>query len=322
MIKKSIVTTRWNHRKVENLMWLRLKTLLEMIRFSHTVFALPFALLSAVMCWTVPSSLGPPPPFVVLDLLGIVLCMIFARSAAMAFNRIADRRIDAENPRTAARHIPAGELSLSSVVWFTVLNSAMFVAATLLFLPNRLPIILSLPVLGVLGLYSYSKRFTSLAHFYLGVSLLLAPVCTWVALRGEILQEDILDIVPAVVVGLIVMFWVGGFDIIYACQDTEFDKQAKLKSIPARFGVRGALRIAAVSHLLMIVAMVGLAFVSELDALGWIYYVAVAAVAVLLTIEHCLVKPDDLARVNIAFFQVNALISIGLFLIVSLDLLL
>ena len=303
-------------------MWLRLKTLLEMIRFSHTVFALPFALLSAVMCWTVPSSLGPPPPFVERDLLGIVLCMIFARSAAMAFNRIADRRIDAENPRTAARHIPAGELSLSSVVWFTVLNSAMFVAATLLFLPNRLPIILSLPVLGLLGLYSYSKRFTSLAHFYLGASLLLAPVCTWVALRGEILQQDILDIVPAVVVGLIVMFWVGGFDIIYACPDTEFDKQAKLKSIPARFGVRGALRIAAVSHLLMIVAMVGLAFVSELDALGWIYYVAVAAVAVLLTIEHCLVKPDDLARVNIAFFQVNALISIGLFLIVSLDLLL
>ena len=129
-------------------------------------------------------------------------------------------------------------------------------------------------------------------------------------------------IVPAVVLGLIVMFWVGGFDIIYACQDTEFDKQAKLKSIPARFGVRGALRIAAVSHLLMIVAMVGLAFVSQLDALGWIYYVTVAAVAVLLMVEHCLVKPDDLARVNIAFFQVNAIISIGLFLIVSLDLLL
>jgi 4-hydroxybenzoate polyprenyltransferase len=130
-----------------------------------------------------------------------------------------------------------------------------------------------------------------------------------------------LDIVPAVVLGMIVMFWVGGFDIIYACQDTEFDKQAKLKSIPARFGVRGALRIAAVSHLLMIVAMVGLAFVSQL-ALGWIYYVTVAAVAVLLTVEHYLVKPDDLARVNIAFFQVNAIISIGLFLIVSLDLLL
>lgn len=303
-------------------MWSRLKTLLEMIRFSHTVFALPFALLSAVMCWTVPHSQGPPPPFFTLHLLGIVLCMVFARSAAMAFNRIADRRMDAENPRTAARHIPAGELSLSSVVWFTVLNCAMFVAATLLFLPNQLPIILSLPVLGLLGLYSYTKRFTALAHFYLGVSLLLAPVCTWIALRGEILQQDMLDIVPAVVLGLIVMFWVGGFDIIYACQDTEFDKQAKLKSIPARFGVRGALRIAAVSHLLMIVAMVGLAFVSQLDALGWIYYVTVAAVAVLLTVEHCLVKPDDLARVNIAFFQVNAIISIGLFLIVSLDLLL
>ncbi|HIF82119.1 MAG TPA: 4-hydroxybenzoate octaprenyltransferase, partial [Gammaproteobacteria bacterium] len=301
-------------------MWSRLRTLLEMIRFSHTVFALPFALLSAVMCWTVPDSQGIVPSFVALHLLGIVLCMVFARSAAMAFNRIADRRMDAENPRTAARHIPAGELSLSSVVWFTVLNCAMFVAATLLFLPNQLPIILSLPVLGLLGLYSYTKRFTALAHFYLGVSLLLAPVCTWIALRGEILQQDMLDIVPAVVLGLIVMFWVGGFDIIYACQDTEFDKQAKLKSIPARFGVRGALRIAAVSHLLMIVAMVGLAFVSQLDALGWIYYVTVAAVAVLLTVEHCLVKPDDLARVNIAFFQVNAIISIGLFLIVSLDL--
>jgi len=303
-------------------MWSRLKTLLEMIRFSHTVFALPFALLSAVMCWTVPNSQGPAPPFFALDLLGIVLCMVFARSAAMAFNRIADRRMDAENPRTAARHIPAGELSLSSVVWFTVLNCAMFVAATLLFLPNQLPIILSLPVLGLLGLYSYTKRFTSLAHFYLGASLLLAPVCTWIALRGEILQQNMLDIVPAVVLGLIVMFWVGGFDIIYACQDTEFDKQAKLKSIPAKFGVRGALRIAAVSHLLMIMAMVGLAFVRQLDALGWIYYVTVAAVAVLLAVEHCLVKPDDLARVNIAFFQVNALISIGLFLIVSLDLLL
>ena len=300
----------------------RLKTLLEMIRFSHTVFALPFALLAAVMCWTVPDSQGDVPKFFVLDLLGIVLCMVFARSAAMAFNRIADRTIDAENPRTAARHIPAGELSLTSVGWFTVLNCAVFVAATLLFLPNQLPLFLSLPVLGLLGLYSYTKRFTSLAHFYLGVSLLLAPVCTWIAIRGEILQRNMLDIVPAVVLGLIVMFWVGGFDIIYACQDTEFDRQAKLKSIPVRFGVRGALRIAAVSHMLMIVAMVGLAFVSQLDELGWIYNVTVVAVAVLLTVEHCLVKPDDLGRVNIAFFQVNAIISIGLFLIVSLDLLL
>ncbi len=300
----------------------RLKTLLEMIRFSHTVFALPFALLAGVMCWTVPDSQGDVPEFLVLDLLGIVLCMVFARSAAMAFNRIADRTIDAENPRTAARHIPAGELSLTSVGWFTVLNCAMFVAATLLFLPNQLPLFLSLPVLGLLGLYSYTKRFTSLAHFYLGVSLLLAPVCTWIAIRGEILQRNMLDIVPAVVLGLIVMFWVGGFDIIYACQDTEFDRQAKLKSIPVRFGVRGALRIAAVSHMLMIVAMVGLAFVSQLDELGWIYNVTVVAVAVLLTVEHCLVKPDDLGRVNIAFFQVNAIISIGLFLIVSLDLLL
>ena len=303
-------------------MFARLKMILEMIRFSHTLFALPFALLSAVMCWTVQDSQGAVPAFRFLDLAGIILCMVFARSTAMAFNRIADRRIDRENPRTAGRHIPSGKLSLSSVIGFTVFNALMFGLATLLFLPNVLPLILVLPVVVVLCLYSYTKRFTALAHFYLGMSLMLAPVCTWIAIRGVEIQHNLWDLLPAVVVGFAVLFWVSGFDIIYACQDTDFDRQAKLKSIPAKFGVARALQIAAFSHILMIGALACLAWIPQMSELGWTYYISVAAVGVLLLVEHALVKPDDLDRVNVAFFQINAFISIGLFLIVSIDLLL
>ena len=303
-------------------MFARLKMILEMIRFSHTLFALPFALLSAVMCWTVQDSQGEVPEFRLLDLTGIVLCMVFARSTAMAFNRIVDRRLDRENPRTSERHIPSGKLSLSSVIGFTVVNALMFGLATLFFLPNVLPVILALPVVIVLCLYSYTKRFTSLAHFYLGMSLMLAPVCTWIAIRGVEIQDNLWDLLPAVVVGFAVLFWVGGFDIIYACQDTDFDQQAELKSIPVKFGVARALQIAAFSHFLMIAALACLAWSPQMSALGWIYYISVAAVAVLLLVEHALVKPDDLERVNVAFFQINVLISVGLFLIVSIDLLL
>ncbi len=304
------------------------KTILEMIRFSHTIFALPFALLSAVMCWTVPprESLALElPGFNFVHLLGIVVCMVFARSAAMAFNRAADHKIDKQNPRTKGRHIPAGILSLRSVVVFTVVNSVLFVAATLLFLPNLLPIYLSVPVLAILCLYSFTKRFTSLAHFYLGVSLMLAPISTWIALRGEIMMVSFSDCLPAVVIGSIVLFWVGGFDIIYACQDAAFDVDAKLKSVPAKLGVKGALRIAALSHLIMIGCMLLLPQTHLVGgpelALGWIYYTAVAAVAILLLYEHSMVNANDLTRVNIAFFNVNSVISVGLFLIVSLDLL-
>ena len=304
------------------------KTILEMIRFSHTIFALPFALLSAVMCWTVPpheSLTLNLPGFNFLHLLGIVVCMVFARSAAMAFNRVADHKIDKQNPRTEGRHIPAGILSLRSVVVFIVVNSVLFVAATLFFLPNRLPMYLSVPVLAFLFLYSFTKRFTSLAHFYLGVSLMLAPISTWIALRGEIMMVSVSDCLPAVVIGLIVLFWVGGFDIIYACQDAAFDIDAKLKSVPAKLGVKGALRVAAFSHLVMVGCMLllphtHLAGGPELS-LGWIYYTAVAAVAILLLYEHSMVNANDLTRVNIAFFNVNSVISVGLFLIVSLDLL-
>ena len=299
-----------------------------MIRFSHTIFALPFALLSAVMCWTVrpiESLELKVPSFEWMELLGIVLCMVFARSAAMAFNRVADHEIDRENPRTQGRHIPAGILSLKSVMLFTAINSVLFVLATLLFLPNMLPIYLSVPVLVFLCLYSYTKRFTSLAHFYLGVSLMLAPVCAWIALRGEVMLESPADCLPAVVIGLIVLFWVAGFDIIYACQDAVFDKDAKLKSVPAKLGVRNALRVAAGSHLVMIGCLLLLPNVHYLGgpelALGWIYYTTVGAVAILLCYEHSVVNANDLTKVNIAFFNVNSIISVGLFLIVSLDLL-
>ena len=279
--------------------------LLEMIRFSHTLFALPFALLSAVMAWATV-------PFRWQDLAGILLCMVFARSAAMAFNRLADRRIDALNPRTRMRHLPTGVLSVGSVVLFTALCSLGFVAATLLFLPNRWPLCGSVPVLLFLLGYSYSKRFTVLAHFWLGAALMLAPLAAWVALRAELAW-------PPVLLGAAVMLWVAGFDMIYACQDVQFDVKMRLSSVPAKFGVAGALRLAALCHLGTVVLLLTLP--SVYDQFGWIYYTGVCAIAILLVYEHSLVRPDDLTRVNRAFFHVNAVVSIGLFVIGAIDLL-
>lgn len=296
----------------------KIRHILEMIRFSHTLFALPFALLSAVMAWTLGARSEPPVSWQWQDLLGIVLCMVAARSAAMAFNRVADWRMDAENPRTSRRHIPAGALSVGSVAAFALVSSAVFVTSTLLFLPNRLPLYLALPVLAFLLGYSYTKRFTSAAHFWLGAALMLAPVSAWIALRGEQVLANPADLLPAVVLGSAVLLWVAGFDIIYACQDVEFDRQAGLHSVPARLGVAGALRLAAVCHLGMVLLLIALPFVYPL--LGWIYGLGVGAVAALLVYEHRLVRPDDLDRVNLAFFHVNAVVSIGLLLVTSLDL--
>lgn len=276
----------------------RLAEILGMIKFSHTLFALPFALLGAGLAAFDPRGWHGRTQ----DWIGILLCMAFARSAAMAFNRIVDRSIDLRNPRTASRHLPTGRLSVASVAMFTVVSALGFVSATLLFLPNRLPVILSLPVLAWLLGYSYTKRFTSLAHFWLGVALMLAPMAAWIALRGG------LDW-PPVILGVAVFFWVAGFDIIYACQDADFDRESGLHSIPARLGVRRALRLAAVCHGAMIVALVALGVDYPL---GVTYFVGVAAVAFLLAYEHALVRPDDLSRVNIAFFQVNIAISVGL----------
>ena len=302
-------------------MFLALRHILEMIRFSHTLFALPFALLAAVMAWTTPAPDGSHIRFEPWHLAGILVCMVGARSAAMAFNRLVDRRFDAENPRTKMRHLPAGLLSVSSVLLFTAASSGLFIAGTLLFLPNWLPLALSLPVLLFLLGYSYAKRFTSLAHFWLGVALMLAPVCAWIALRGQVLLAHPEDILPAVILGGAVLAWVAGFDVIYACQDTDFDRGARLRSIPAALGVLGALRLAAVCHLITLGLFALLPLACPQVGLGWIYAVGVAAVSVLLIYEHALVKPNDLTRVNLAFFNINVVISMGLFIVGTIDLL-
>jgi len=300
---------------------LAIRHILEMIRFSHTLFALPFALLAAVMAWTTPAPDASHVRFEPWHLAGILVCMVGARSAAMAFNRLVDRGFDAENPRTKLRHLPAGLLSVSSVLLFTAASSGLFIAGTLLFLPNWLPLALSLPVLLFLLGYSYTKRFTSLAHFWLGVALMLAPVCAWIALRGQILLAHPEDILPAVILGGAVLAWVAGFDVIYACQDTDFDRTARLRSIPAALGVLGALRLAAVCHLITLGLFALLPIACPQVGLGWIYAAGVAAVSVLLVYEHALVKPNDLTRVNLAFFNINVVISMGLFIVGIIDLL-
>jgi 4-hydroxybenzoate polyprenyltransferase len=286
----------------------RIRLFLEMIRFSHTVFALPFALLSATLAWH--RNLTEGRDFRWRELAGIVLCMVFARSLAMAFNRLVDRRFDSANPRTAGRHIPAGLLSVSAVLAFCVVCAVLFVASTLLFLPNPWPVWLAVPVLVFLCSYSYAKRFTSLCHYWLGAALMLAPLAAWIALRGELAW-------PPAVLAAVVFFWVGGFDILYACQDADFDKGAGLSSIPARFGIPTALRIAMLSHLVMLGCLGALWYVS---GLGPVFLAGVLLVAGLLAYEHALVRPHDLTRVNIAFFNINAVISLGLLAVVWVDL--
>jgi 4-hydroxybenzoate polyprenyltransferase len=294
-------------------MFTRIRHLLELIRFSHTVFALPFALLAGLMAWTYRARLEPPVPWRWRELAGILLCMVVARSTAMAFNRIADRKIDAANPRTWRRHLPSGVLSLASVVAFATVCAVGFVASTLLFLPgNPWPLYLSVPVLLFLCGYSFAKRFTWLAHFWLGAALMLAPLCAWIALVG------LVNLWPSLLLGLAVLFWVAGFDMIYACQDAAVDVAQGLRSIPARFGVLGALRLAAACHLGAMAALASLPLVFPL--LGWVYWAGIAAVAVLLLYEHYLVRPDDLTRVNVAFFHVNAIISLGLLAVGAIDL--
>jgi 4-hydroxybenzoate polyprenyltransferase len=289
-----------------------IRSLLELIRFSHTVFALPFALTSAALAW---KRYG----FSWLQLVGILLCMVFARSAAMAFNRLADRRFDAANPRTAARHLPAGKLRPAAVWLFTLLCGAGFIVSTLIFLfgfDNPWPFYQSVPVLLFVCAYSYTKRFTALSHFWLGASLFLAPVAAWIAIRGLPGWDELR--VP-VVLGGAVLFWVAGFDVLYACQDVDFDRKARLHSVPAALGVPASLRVALLCHLVMLGLLVLLYFVAAPD-LGAIYLAGVAAVAALLVYEHWLVRPDDLSRVNQAFFQVNGVISVGLFVVVLLQL--
>jgi 4-hydroxybenzoate polyprenyltransferase len=279
-----------------------IRRFLELVRFSHTLFALPFALSSALLAWYHKRFQG-------IELAGVLLCMVFARSAAMAFNRLVDRRLDAENPRTAKRHLPAKLLSVPAVVLFTLLMAGGFLGSTLLFLladpPNPWPAYLGVPVLLFICGYSFAKRFTALAHFWLGASLFLAPVGAWIAIRGV----DELGV--PFVLGAAVLFWVAGFDILYACQDADFDRQAKLHSVPVQLGIPGALAMAKVCHLVMWGLLLALYFVAQ-PPLGGVYLAGVVAVGALLVYEHALVRPTDLARVNQAFFHVNVVISLGL----------
>lgn len=271
----------------------RLRLALEMIRFSHSVFALPFAMLSLVL------ACGGVPPLATLG--WVLLAMVSARSAAMAFNRIADRDVDARNPRTAKRHLVVGSLSVPFAVAFTLVCVALFLFAA--WRINATALALSPLVLAVLLGYSLLKRFTAAAHFGVGLALGLSPLGAWVAGAGG-LEGNLW--IPALL-GAAVVLWVSGFDVIYACQDAEVDRKEGLHSIPARLGVPGALRVAAGLHLLCIAAFVVLAPVAHLH---WPYLAAVGVAAALLLYEHAIVSPDDLSRVNVAFFNVNGLVAL------------
>ncbi len=267
------------------------------------------------------------PAIRIRDLIGILICMVTARSTAMAFNRLVDRNIDAANPRTASRHIPAGILSANQVLWFTLLCGVAFIFATALFLPNRIPLIASVPVLMFLCGYSLAKRFTSAAHLWLGVALSLSPIAAWVAIRGGYLGDFPVssselvdwasDLAVPMILAIAVALWVTGFDIIYACQDAAFDADAGLNSVPAKFGIAGALKIAAVCHVLMLIVLACLPWLSQ--PLGWIFWVAILATSALVIRQHRLVRPDDLDRVNQAFFDTNAIISVTLLVAGALD---
>jgi 4-hydroxybenzoate polyprenyltransferase len=298
----------------------RLRTYLELVRFSHTVFALPFAVIAALLAAR--RGIDPGLTAGVLGWLrpaaGILLCMVAARTAAMAFNRLVDRTIDAANPRTASRHLPRGDVGVAEVLALVVASSAAFIAATLLFLPNWLPLVLSVPVLAWLLGYSYAKRFTALAHLWLGAALGFAPVAAWIALRGQTVLVAPIDVLPATLLGAAVTLWVAGFDIIYACQDAAFDAANGLRSIPARLGVPRALVLAKWLHVATLLVLAALP--SVVPDLGWSDWTAWAAIAGLLVWEHTLVKPDDLSRVNQAFFTANAAIGMVLLAAITADL--
>jgi len=287
--------------------WKRLRLTLDMIKFEHSVFALPFALTGALLAWR---DAG----FQVPDLLArfgwIVAAMVSARSAAMAFNRILDADIDSRNGRTAMRHLPAGLLSEKFAWGFTLAASAVFVFAA--WQLGRLCLLLSPVALGILFFYSFAKRFTMFSHLILGFCLGIAPAAAWIGMRGT-LDVRILWLTAAV------MFWTAGFDVIYACQDYEFDSKEGLFSIPKRVGIGRALLLARLLHLAMILCLSALVFAFHLGPLSW---AGVAAVVILLIYEHGLVKPHDLSRVNAAFFTVNGYVSVLFFAFWAADILL
>lgn len=277
-----------------------LLVILEMIKFEHTVFALPFAFLGAFI-----AARGFPGG---ATSFWIVVAMFGARSAAMAFNRLIDRNFDALNPRTSERALPKGILRPSGVLLFIVASSALFLFASAML--NPLALALSPLALLIVFFYSYTKRFTSFSHLVLGLALGIAPVGGWVAVTGT------LDLPPFLLTAA-VLFWVAGFDIIYACQDSDFDRKHGLFSIPARLGVRSALRVSMLFHSLMLLFLAVAFVIFSLSFLSWL---GLLLVATALLYEHSLVSHDDLTRVNAAFFTMNGVVSVTLSLFVGLDL--
>ena len=262
-----------------------------MIKIEHTLFALPFAFLGAVL-----AANGFP---ALWQIIWIVVAMVGARSAAMAFNRIADRSYDAKNPRTASRALPAGLLSVGFVWVFTIVAAGVFLVAAAML--NRLTLILAPVALASVLLYSFTKRWTLLSHVLLGWCLAIAPTAAWIAVRGQIGSA-----VP-LLLSLVVLLWTAGFDVLYACQDVDFDRRESLHSIPARVGIANALWIARVLHAASFLALVSLYFLTNL---GYVALLGVGVTGVLLLYQHHLVKANDLSRLNAAFFTTNAFVSV------------
>ena len=278
------------------------------IKIHHTVFALPFALLSTFL-----AAGGVPAGG---KLLLILICMVTARTVAMSANRLLDAKLDAANPRTARRAIPSGTLSKAFFAAVLALSAAAFVAATGLFqvfYHNPWPLVFSLPVLLFISAYPLLKRFTRLCHYYLGASLALAPVCAWVAIKGNVE-------LPPLLMSLAVLFWTAGFDIIYACQDYEADVRCGVFSVPAKLGVGRALWVARFTHVISLAALVLLGFASP--RFGLIYFGGVALAAILFIVEHALINENDLSKLGVAFFMMNGVLSVALGTLGIVDLLL
>jgi len=260
----------------------------EFVRFSHTVFALPFALAAMTVAgwpgWRI--------------FLLILVAMVCARTAAMGFNRIVDRQFDAKNPRTAKRHLPAGQMTVTGA-WWLVIGAATGLVVTSYFI-NRICFLLSPVALAIVFFYSLTKRFTDFTHFFLGLSLAVAPVGAWLAVTGQFAW-------PPVVLAVAVVFWLTGFDIIYATQDYEFDKSAGLHSLPVRWGIAGSLRFARWAHAAMWLALAGFGLIA---GLGWPYYAGLAVIAICLVYEHRLAAKGDPVSVNVASLRVNGVISV------------
>ena len=272
----------------------------RMIKLSHSIFALPFALAAAVLAARIVTVSW-------WQIVLIIACMVTARSSAMGFNRIVDRDIDAKNPRTASREIPSGQISLKAAWAFTLGSAGLFVLCSGLL--GWMTLALSPIAIGVVWGYSLAKRYTALCHVVLGVALALAPTAVWIALTGT------WGWVPALL-SFAVGTWVAGFDIIYSCQDADFDEGEGLYSIPSRLGITGALVVSALLHVATVAALCALPAVVSL---GWVYWVGVVAIAGVLVYEHWIVRPDDLSRINKAFFDLNGYISLAFFAVVALS---